>query len=193
MIFLTFYHYILSLIQELNLNNYKTHIYCGDGKGKTTSSIGLAIRAACAGYTIVFTQFLKSMDTSEIVILDKIENISVLRANISSKFTFQMTEEELKHTKIEHEKMFLYAIDLLNTFNDSKKMLVLDEVFGAISSNTLDKHFILDNIKNINAEIVLTGRQPSADFIEIADYVSEIVKVKHPYDAGHQARRGIEF
>ncbi len=173
------------------MNTNKIHIYCGDGKGKTTACVGLAIRAVGANYNVIFVQFLKGMNTAEINILQNIPEIKIVKGDLTTKFTFQMNKQELEHTKLSHEKMLKTAIGLID--DDSKNMLILDEVLGAINTNTLEKQSVLNIIKNINAEVVLSGRQPAKEFVEIADYISEINKIKHPYDLGFDARKGIEY
>ena len=74
-------------------------------------------------------------------------------------------------------------------------MLILDEVFGAVNCDLLDNKMLVDLIKNKpqNLELVLTGRDPKPEVLELADYISEIKKVKHPFDQDIPARRGIEF
>ncbi len=174
------------------MNTNKIHIYHGDGKGKTSACIGLAIRAAGAGYNIVFVQFLKGKPSSEFVIINNIKQIHVINADISNKFTFQMNENELSQTKEKQNELLLKAVKICNELQNEKHMIILDEVFGALSTNTLSEELVKAALKTINAEIVLSGRNPPQDFIDAADYVSEIKKIKHPYEIGLAARHGIE-
>jgi len=168
------------------------HIYCGDGKGKTTAALGFVMRACGSDFNVVFVQFLKSQETGELRILRKLKNVAVLRGNIPSKFSWEFTEEEKKAVFDEHNRLFKEAI--LSIDNSSKTLLVFDEIIGAMSKNLIDTDMVLRFLKKkeSGAEIVLTGRNPTDELIAIADYVSDIKKIKHPYDKGIIARKGIE-
>ncbi len=169
----------------------KVHIYHGDGKGKTTCAIGLCIRAAGFGKEVVFAQFLKAKPSSEIKILESIDNIKVMRALKCDKFTFQMSEQEKKEATKSHNEMLC---EIIKEYEAKSILLVLDEIIGAVSLGFVSEELLCGFIKNNNnCEIVLTGRGPSEHLIELADYVSEIKKIKHPYDKGLAAREGIEF
>lgn len=168
-------------------------IYCGDGKGKTTAAIGLAIRAAGSGMKVKIIQFLKSRESSELAILEKIENITIER-NSSKKmpFTFAMNDEEKKYSQQLQKVLFDKACDAVK--NHDCDLLVLDEIFAALSTNMLTEKEVVEFIKQKpdDLEIVLTGRNPPQEIIDLADYVSEIKKIKHPYDKGMESRKGIE-
>lgn len=168
------------------------HIYCGDGKGKTTASLGLAIRSAGAGFKVFILQFLKNWDTSELNSLELIPNIEIIRGKEGNVFTFGMTEEQKAKSKEIHIKNFARAKEV--AFNGECDILILDEVIGAYNRNLLDREDLLNFLDNKpeNLEVILTGRNPDEELIKIADYVSEIQKIKHPFDKGIVARRGIE-
>jgi len=168
------------------------HVYCGDGKGKTTAALGLVMRACGSDFNVVFVQFLKSQETGELRILRKLKNVAVLRGNIPSRFSWEFTEEEKKTVFDEHNRLFKDAI--LSIDNANKTLLVFDEIIGAMSKNLIDTDMVLRFLKKkeSGAEIVLTGRNPTDELIAIADYVSDIKKIKHPYDKGIIARKGIE-
>lgn len=169
------------------------HIYCGDGKGKTTAAIGLGVRACGSGKKVLLAQFLKDNTSSELVVLNRLENFSVLPAQDTAKFTFHMTPHELEETALLCARQFSKAVAAVS--EGAFDMLILDEVFGAIGCNLLSNEALLDLMKNKpqNLELVLTGRGPSPEVLELADYVSEIRKVKHPYDRNIRARKGIEY
>ena len=168
------------------------HIYCGEGKGKTTCSVGLAVRASGYGLHVLFMQFLKSGDSSELKVLRSLSGVEVLGTKPIKKFSFQMTEEEKEETRRVNAEQFADMVKMLE--HDHYDMLVLDETLGAIEAGLLDEQIIVDFLKNRPAqlEVVLTGRYPSDQLLELADYVSRIDKVKHPYDKGIPARAGIE-
>lgn len=168
------------------------HIYCGDGKGKTSSAVGLAVRASGYGYKVLMMQFLKSGRSSEMKILEGLDSVTVFDGYCVNKFVGSMTEKEKMQCRENQNDVFAEAVDKVK--REKYNVLVLDEVFGAMNTDTLDKSMVLDFIKNKpeDLEVVMTGREPSAEFFEFADYITEMKKIKHPYDAGVNARSGIE-
>lgn len=168
------------------------HIYCGDGKGKTTAAVGLAVRCAGRGNKVLLVQFLKSRDSGELYSLAKLPDIEVIRGKESKKFTFQMNEEEKHALLIEHNKMFEQVLAKIK--NGGYSLLILDEVIGALNAKVFEMPKLIEFLrhKTENLEVVLTGRNPAPELVEIADYVSEMRKVKHPMDKGIMAREGIE-
>jgi cob(I)alamin adenosyltransferase len=168
------------------------HVYYGDGKGKTTASLGLSIRAAGAGMKVVVVQFLKSRKTSELNILKTIPNITVLRGREGTPFSFVMTEEEREKCRLVHLENLQAGIILAESGNCD--LLILDEAIGAYNEGLIDRQLLQNFVRHKpeQLELVLTGRNPDQWMIECADYVTEIKKVKHPFDKGIQARMGIE-
>lgn len=168
------------------------HIYCGDGKGKTTAAVGLAVRCAGRGNKVLLVQFLKSRDSGELYSLSKLPDIEVMRGKESKKFTFQMNEEEKHALLIEHNKMFEQVLAKIK--NGGYSLLILDEVIGALNAKVFEMPKLIEFLRHKpeNLEVVLTGRNPAPELVEIADYVSEMRKVKHPMDKGIMAREGIE-
>ncbi len=169
----------------------KIHVYCGEGKGKTTASIGLSIRALGSGYEVIFAQFLKTSQTGELEIFQDLSNIEVVRSSKPMKFTFLMNEEELAECKYINESMFQ---EIISRDFTEKTLLVLDESVGTMEKGLLEEKMVLDFLRsNPLCEVVLTGRGPSEELLELADYVTEMKKTKHPYDKELPARKGIEF
>lgn len=168
------------------------HIYCGDGKGKTTAAVGLAVRCAGRGNKVLLVQFLKSRDSGELYSLAKLPDIEIMRGKESKKFTFQMNEEEKHALLIDHNKMFEQVLAKIK--NGGYSLLILDEVIGALNAKVFEMPKLVEFLRHKpeNLEVVLTGRNPAPELVEIADYVSEIRKVKHPMDKGIMAREGIE-
>lgn len=167
-------------------------LYYGDGKGKTTAALGLAIRAAGSGMKVVIVQFLKNQPTSELAVLDELTDITVIRGKEGAAFSFSMTEEQKEHTKVIHSENLKAAMDLARSGNCD--LLVLDEVVGACRRGLVDQLKLQSfvNHKPQELELVMTGRNPAQWMIDCADYVSEIRKVKHPFEKGIPARVGIE-
>ena len=168
------------------------HIYCGDGKGKTTASLGLAVRCSGHGNKVLFVQFLKAWRTGELNTLELLPNIEVLCAKETAKFTFQMTAEEKAQVLKDH--MTLFEIVKNKCVAEKIDLLILDEVVGACDRGVFNKEALLEFLRNKpeNLEVVMTGRNPFPELVELADYVSEICKRKHPKDKGIMARVGIE-
>ena len=166
------------------------HIYCGDGKGKTTCAFGLALRCAGTGARVRIAQFLKGGPTGEVEAMRHLPNVEILRAKQGTKFTFQMDEAEREQAKRDHMAL------LDSAFSDTEglRMLVLDEIMAACSSGMVEEAHLLELIGNRPAqlELVMTGRNPSPQLLALADYVTEMKKVRHPYDRGIGARNGLE-
>ena len=168
------------------------HIYTGTGKGKTTAAIGLSIRYAGSGGKVLFTQFLKNDDSSEINILKQIENITFLPSGSYFGFTSSMTPEIKEKARIHYSNLFEKSVNML--VNNNYGMIILDEIIAADNNGLVPHGKLTDFLKNKPdyLEIVLTGRSPSQDLLDTADYISDIHKVKHPFDKNIPARMGIE-
>ena len=117
------------------------HIYFGDGKGKTTTGMGLCVRAAGYGYRVLIYQFMKNNKTSERNILEKIENVSIVNGLDQEKFSFQMTEQEKKERlafyNSQFEKVTKKAVE------EDFDVLFLDETIYTISAGLLDEKLVL--------------------------------------------------
>ena len=169
------------------------HIYCGDGKGKTTAAIGLAVRHAGFGGKVVLAQFLKDGTSGECRALAKLDTVTMLAANPVRKFSFQMNEEEKQRTADAVQRTFAAATGY--AVREGAGLLILDEVCAAISCGFLDEQAVLDFLDSRPAklEVVLTGRDPSEALQQRADYITEMTKRRHPFDGGVTAREGIEW
>lgn len=168
------------------------HIYCGDGKGKTTAAIGLGIRAAGSGMNVLIARFLKNNLSSELVILNQIKNITVLPIKKEFGFYSSMTDDEKSEAREIYSQLLSDVIDA--SLSNQYQMIILDEITAAYQYSLIDDTILLDFLANKpeQLEVVITGRDPSIKLIELADYVSNIEKIKHPYDEGITARTGIE-
>lgn len=169
------------------------HVYCGDGKGKTTSAIGLAVRGAGSGMQVVLLQFLKGRPVSELESLKQIPGITVIRNNKDYGFYNTMTQQDKKDITGLHNENLNRALNFVK--NDKCDMLILDEITAAYNYGLVDCSVIDDLLyhKKTELELVLTGRNPDSKFMDMADYISEIKKIKHPYDKNILARKGIEL
>ncbi|MGN1051206.1 MAG: cob(I)yrinic acid a,c-diamide adenosyltransferase [Acutalibacteraceae bacterium] len=169
------------------------HIYYGNGKGKTSCATGIAVRAAGRNHKVLFVQFLKCEDTGERFVLRQMPNITLSPLPENLKFVKDMNEEEKR--------------DVLNfcrkTFDDATKqtligkydMVIFDEIFTAIENKLLTDNDLFEFLANApkNIEIILTGHNPIKKHLDLADYVTEMKKIKHPYEKGVGPRKGIEY
>lgn len=169
------------------------HIYRGEGKGKTTAALGLALRAAGRGFKVIMVQFMKSSPTGELVSLQKLENVTVLRGGLPPGFSWQLDDGQKTRMRAEHDRIFKEAVTLCG--GDGERMLlVLDELLGAWEGGFIDRKTVLSFLENKpqGLEVVLTGRHADERLCALADYISEVRKIKHPYDRGVPAREGVE-
>jgi len=172
-------------------------IYCGDGKGKTTAAIGAAVRAAGRGYRVLVARFLKTDDSGEVKGLAHVPGITVLPCDQNFGFSWNMTQAQREAAALYYEHSFLTAWDMaLGTDGEeSYDMLVMDEVIGACSLGFVDEAGLVKMLeeKPAGLEVILTGRGPSRALLERADYITEMVMRRHPYENGIGAREGIEY
>ena len=168
------------------------HIYCGDGKGKTTAAVGLAVRAAGAGMRVLFVQFFKNDNSSELPVLRSCEQIEVVLCASRHGFFFNMDEAEKRQTRQDYTELFHTVTDAARNGAD---VLVLDEMISTCNFGMVPEEEVLEFLKTRpeGLEVVLTGRDPSERLLAAADYVTEMKKRAHPYDRGIMARRGIDY
>ena len=175
------------------MNTGLIHLYIGDGKGKTTAAAGLAARAAGNGKCVVFGQFLKGRRTGEVVSLERL-GVRVIRSATDPGFSWNMNEQQKEGFKAEQGRLFA---DMMEALGDEKgiDLLVMDEALDALAMGLLEEGTFRDAIVNKadGLEIVCTGRTAPDWLIEKADYVTEMKKLKHPFDRGIKARAAIEY
>lgn len=169
------------------------HVYTGDGKGKTTAALGLILRACGRGLRIVLVQLLKGGETGEIYALENLRGVTVLRYGRDFGFYHSANaQDRAEMTRLNNE---LLSEARRLAADGQCDLLVLDELCAAYHYQALDRALADDLILNKSAalELVLTGRNAPPHFIDAADYITEFVNRKHPYDSGVAAREGIEF
>jgi cob(I)alamin adenosyltransferase len=173
-----------------------TQIYWGNGKGKTTSALGTALRATGNNFSVHLIQFMKGGASSleeqipgEIKSLEKFPNFTYKRFGSGEWVT------NTKDSQIEEAmKALKHLNDSLN--NPEYNIIIADEILYAIQLSLISESDVIELIKNKpqDKELILTGSHiPFPDIFELADLVTEIKKHKHPYDSGIQARKGIEY
>ncbi|NLU23417.1 MAG: cob(I)yrinic acid a,c-diamide adenosyltransferase [Clostridiales bacterium] len=171
----------------------RIHVYCGGGKGKTTAAIGLSVRAVGRGYPVVLSQFLKGSNSGELPVLEKLPDYHIVPSPKVLKFIFQMTAEEKEACKVETTRHFEDTIAEVQRVH--AKLLVMDEVLDAVATGMLSDAKLADFLKNrpSDLEVVMTGREPTPCVEPLADYITRMEKVRHPFDKGLSARIGVEY
>lgn len=165
------------------------HIYCGDGKGKTTAACGLALRGAGAGLKVLFAQFFKDGSSSEITLLRQC-GVQVMTADEFPGWLCRMSETERAEAVALYQRFFADVLKKAENY----QMLILDEAALALRCGAADEGVLLAFIaEHPEMEVVLTGRGPSETLLAAADYVTEMKKIRHPFDKGTTARLGVEF
>ena len=165
-------------------------VYTGDGKGKTTAALGLALRAAGRNMKVLIVQFMKKWDYGELHSVKLIPNVT-LETFGTKEFIYKGKVKKIDYE--EAEKAFYFGIEGMQSGNYD--IVIFDELNMALYYELLDLKEVVKKImeKPQNVEIVITGRRASEEIIGIADLVTEMKEVKHPYQKGVEARRGIEF
>lgn len=167
-------------------------IYTGDGKGKTTAAIGAAIRAAGAGLSVVFFQFLKygKFQNNDGKILKKIKKIRFIKFKEKSPLFSKISPEKLKQ-QIQKDMAIVWQ----TIFSKKYDLVILDEFTYLLNMKLLDLDLFLEKIKQKpkNMEIIITGRNAPKEIIKIASLVTFMKKIKHSFDKKICARKGIEF
>lgn len=168
----------------------KIHIYTGNGKGKTTAAIGLALRSAGAGKEIFIGQFVKSQIYSEIdFINNNIPQIKTAQYGLDCFIINEPTKEDVFAAK---EGL----ADIKDKIHSSKyDLIILDEINIAFYYNLFSVEEFISILKSkpSSCEIVLTGRYAPKELIDLAGLVTEMQEVKHYYKEGIEARKGIEY
>ncbi len=166
-----------------------THIYTGNGKGKTTAAIGLAIRAAGHGLKTYFAQFMKGRYYGELTTLERIPEITV--EQFGDDKCIHRDEVTQKHIDQAANGLLMAKKAM---FSGRYNIIVLDEINVSIWFGLIDKYDVIEFLNNRpeNIEIILTGRYAPHELIKYVDLVSEMNDIKHYYSDGVQARNGIE-
>lgn len=164
------------------------HLYHGEGKGKTTAAMGLALRALGHHMRVVVLQFCKDGTSGELAPLKRL-GATVLAGSPDSRFASELLPSEREALRQRQNKL------LREVHGSRADLLVLDEACFAAQSGLVDTDLLKTVVLNrpANREIILTGRNPLPWMLEAADYVSELHCLRHPFERGIPAREGIEL
>lgn len=168
------------------------HIYTGEGKGKTTASVGLTVRARSRGLRILFVQFMKGGATPGEINLLRDIHVSIKKFS-KIRSPYFNPDIDRKQLRKYVDEAITYIEDVMN--NKNFDMIVLDEFNCLITEGLLseDRAVKLISSKPANLELILTGRGATKRLIQTADYVTEMRVIKHPFSKGIKARKGIEY
>ena len=191
-------HNVVTMAGGMIMSRGLLHLYIGDGQGKTSAAVGLATRSAGGGMSVVFAQFLKGNNTGEVVSLETL-GAKIFRSGQDFGFVWDMSAGQRDEFRKEQGRILTEVCSIFGAGGvqgaTSPTIIVLDEVLDAITMNLVDEGLLRDFIDNKRegVELVLTGHEAPDWVCEIADYITVMKKVKHPYDKGVEARAGIEF
>lgn len=171
------------------MENACVHVYTGNGKGKTTAALGLAMRATGHGLRVYMIQFMKGrINYGELETAKLIPNFTIKqfgRPDFVSKE--QPDPEDIKLA----QEGFNHAKDII--FSDEYDIVILDEINVAMDFTLLSSAPVLSLLEERppSVELILTGRNCPREIVKVADYVTEMLEIKHPYTEGTMARKGI--
>jgi cob(I)alamin adenosyltransferase len=164
------------------------HVYTGDGKGKTTAALGLAMRAAGQGMNVSFIQFIKGEPCGEHLFVKQHNSFEIVQISVGD--SFKKSKEQLSQEV--HQTLAYAEQEILSGKYD---LIILDEIFVAINQGLITVKQVLELLdsKPASVELVLTGRNAPPEITQRADLVTEMLMIKHPFTGGTSARRGIEY
>lgn len=164
------------------------HLYDGEGKGKTTAAMGLALRALGRGRRVVVLQFCKDGASGEVEPLRTL-GATMLAGNPDGRFASALSDEERAKLRVRQSELLEQACAL------DADLLVLDEACFAAQKDLVDKDLLRSAVleRPAGREVVLTGRDPMPWMIDAADYRTTMRCVRHPFEQGIGAREGVEY
>lgn len=165
-------------------------VYTGDGKGKTTAALGLALRAVGAGMNVFIGQFIKGMEYSELKSLQRFSGSITLKQFGRDCFIYEKPTDE----DVRLARQGLAEIESILQ-KEKFQLVIFDEANIAIYYHLFTVEELISVVSNRSAsvEVVVTGRRADAKLIEVADLVTEMKEIKHYYATGIEARPGVEF
>lgn len=180
-------------LESMHLERGLVHVYTGEGRGKTSAGLMVALRAAQHGYKVLIVQFLKEIRSSEQAAFEeRFPEVEFLTLGEGFFRILNDRKPEAIHREAAKEAFRLASVKIASGQYD---VVVLDELNNAIHYGFIPISDVVTMLlaRPKHVEVVVTGRDASKKLIAIADYASEIKKIKHPYDAGVLARKGIDF
>ena len=186
---------LAQVIWEQTRRQGLVHLYTGDGKGKTTAALGLALRALGYDRKVAVLQFLKrtKLKTGEMVFAEKVGTALTIRRFGASRFATDEERREVEESGETVERGWRLAGELAR--EGEHDLLVLDEVTHIVKQGYISMADLIGVIEHKAAglELVVTGRYAPPELIAVCDYVTEMKEIKHPYHSGIRAREGTEY
>ncbi len=176
------------------LKNGYVQIYTGNGKGKTTAAVGLAVRAAGNEYNVFMVQFLKGSKTGELESAKKLAPyFNIFRFEKKRGFFWTLNAEEKIELKEEIQTAYEFCMQALK--EQKCDILIMDEVMGALKNDLISEEQLIKLIDNKpnNIELILTGRDVPKAILDKANLITEMKDIKHYFNEGVPSREGIEF
>lgn len=167
------------------------HIYYGNGKGKTTAAVGAAVRAVGIKMKVLFVQFLKNGDSGEIEPLKRL-GVNCLFADKKWRLFSDLSNDEKLKMRGSFADLILKVCDCSQEYD----MIILDELLDALDLgyvNFNEDSGLMKLLNSCRGEIIITGHSQRSELLNYADYITNMQSVRHPYEKGISARRGIEW
>jgi cob(I)alamin adenosyltransferase len=164
------------------------HVYTGNGKGKTTAALGLALRASGQNMKVIFIQYIKGIPAGEHAFVARYHPFEIVQPGIGD--CFNKSREQLLE---DAQKTLGYSMQMITS--EKYNIVILDEIFVAIDQKliSLKEAMSLMDKKPESVELVMTGRNAPPEIVQRADLVTEMLMIKHPFTIGITGRRGIEY
>lgn len=178
----------------MNIERGMVHVYTGDGKGKTTAALGLALRALGWDFRVSMIQFIKGYsEIGEIKFAENHPNNRFIIRQFAIDVSRAIDERKLLARREEAAQAMAYAEEIVRS--GEFDLVILDELSVAIHYGLIDLARVLKLIeeKPIPVELVITGRNAPRELIKAADYATEMLMLQHPFEKGVQARRGVDY
>lgn len=172
-------------------NKGMIHVFYGSGNGKTSAAVGAALRMCGSGGRVVFAQFLKDGTSSELALLEQQPLLTLCCKPTACGFVYTMSKQQKEET------VFRCRLQLQRAFEEAEEadLLVLDEVLEACAPELMGLQELLERIDSRpeKLEVILTGHQLPAELKERSDYITHMQSIRHPFEKGLTARKGIEY
>jgi cob(I)alamin adenosyltransferase len=169
-------------------------VYTGDGKGKTTAAMGLALRAAGYGKKVLVIQFVKTWFTGEKGGFEHLPNVEFVQAG---RGFYKILGDKLPEQEHVDAAKMAFSLAQVKVSSGEYDVVVLDEIIGSVTGGLLPLEMVLELVdsKPTQLDLVLTGHHGKElpELLERADLVTEMVKLKHPYDSGILAKKTIDY
>lgn len=183
------------VIWEQTRTQRLVHLYTGDGKGKTTAALGLALRALGRDRKVAVIQFHKRtrVKTGEVIFAERMDCPLTIMQFGASRFATEEEKKEAESSGETVERGWEVARELVS--KGEYDLIVLDEITHVVRKGEISLDELIDLVRNKadTVELVITGRQAPPELAGVCDYITEMKEIKHPFKTGIRAREGTEY